>query len=268
MGHDSGQHSEYYDAMLDLLEWLWGKDFMAPGGEGNIRRMMRGIDTRGRRLLDIGSGLGGPAFVLARDFGAEVIGIDLERHLVERARLRAVELGLGSRVRFEHVALGPLPFRDSAFDIVFTSGALTQTEDKAGILSECLRLLAPGGVLTVYDWLKSPGELSDDMLYFYQMEGLTYNMVTLEELREAAEDAGFEILACEDASGWYQLECRREYELLRGDAYDRVVGMIGKKDADHLIEDWRSMVVVCEKGEMRQGYLQARKPASKFPGSG
>jgi len=38
-----------------------------------------------------------------------------------------------------------------------------------------------------------------------------------------------------------------------------VVAAIGKNDADHLVEDWRSPVVVCEKGEMRQGYLQARK---------
>jgi hypothetical protein len=40
----------------------------------------------------------------------------------------------------------------------------------------------------------------------------------------------------------------------------RVVELIGQADADHLEEDWRSMVVVCEKGEMRQGYYRATKP--------
>ena len=38
---------------------------------------------QGKRVLDIGCGLGGPAFVLAQRFGANVVGIDLEEHLIE-----------------------------------------------------------------------------------------------------------------------------------------------------------------------------------------
>ena len=255
----SAQESEYYDAMVDLLEWLWGRDFMAPGGEGNIRKMMQGIEARDRRLLDIGSGLGGPAFCLASEYGAAVTGVDLEAHLVARASQRAEALGLADRVEFLAVDPGPLPFGDETFDIVFSSGAITQTEDKAGIFAECLRVLKPGGMLTVYDWLKSEGPLSEDMLYFYEMEGLTYNMVTLDELVAILERVGFDVMGQEDASDWYRREARREYELLRGDGYGQVVDLIGRKDADHLIEDWRSLVVVCEKGELRQGYTRARK---------
>jgi ubiquinone/menaquinone biosynthesis C-methylase UbiE len=257
---DTSPQSEYYDAMVDLLEWLWGRDFMAPGGEGNIRKMMQGIDARDKDLLDIGSGLGGPAFVLARDYGAQVTGIDLEPQLVERANQRKETLGLADRVDFLTVELGPLPFPDAHFDVVFSSGAITQTEDKAGIFAECLRVLRPGGVLTIYDWLKSEGELSEDMLYFYEMEGLTYNMVTLHEMAASLRQAGFEILHQEDASDWYRREARREHALLSGEGYERVVDLIGQKDADHLIEDWRSMVVVCDKGELRQGYTRARRP--------
>jgi phosphoethanolamine N-methyltransferase len=257
---DKPNESEYYDAMLDLLEWLWGRDFMAPGGEGNIVKMMAGIDARDKRLLDIGSGLGGPAFVLARKYGAWVTGIDLESHLVERAKRRAVELGLEHRVGFEVVETGPLKFPDASFDIVFASGAVTQTKDKAGMLGECHRVLRPGGALTLYDWLKSEGDLSEDMLYFFAMEGLTYHLVMLDELGGIAADAGFENVTLEDASDWYRRESHREYKLLHGPEYSRVVDLIGRKDADHLIEDWRSMVVVCRKGELRQGYLKARKP--------
>ena len=55
---------------------------------------------------------------------------------------------------------------------MFTSGALTQTEDKAGIVAECFRVLKPGGILTCYDWLKNEAPISDDMRYFIKMEGL------------------------------------------------------------------------------------------------
>jgi len=254
--------SEYHDSMVAFLEWIWGRDFMAPGGEGNVDRMVEGIDLAGKRVLDIGCGIGGPAFVLARKYGAHVTGVDLEPQLIDRATRRAAELGLSRQTEFRAVSLGPFGFPAASFDVVFTSGALTQTEDKAGIVAECLRVLKPGGALTCYDWLKGEGELSDDMRYFFQMEGLTYNLITLAELGRYLIEGGFEDVTMEDASDWYRRESRREYDRMRGEGRRHVVELIGEAQADHMIEDWRSMVVVCEKGELRQGYTRGRKPRS------
>jgi phosphoethanolamine N-methyltransferase len=252
--------SEYHDSMVAFLEWIWGRDFMAPGGQGNVDKMVEGIDLAGKQVLDIGCGLGGPAFVLARKYGTHVTGIDLEPQLIDRATRRAAELGLSHQTEFRSVALGPLDFPDASFDVVFTSGALTQTEDKAGIVAECLRVLKPGGVLTCYDWLKSEAPLSDDMRYFIQMERLTYNLITLAQLGRRLVEGGFEGVTMEDASEWYRRESRREYERMRGEGRREVIGLIGQAQADHMIEDWRSMVVVCEKGELRQGYTRGRRP--------
>jgi phosphoethanolamine N-methyltransferase len=252
--------SEYHDSMVAFLEWIWGRDFMAPGGEGNVDKLVKGFNVAGKRVLDIGCGIGGPAFVLARKYGAQVTGIDLEPQLIDRATRRAAELGLSHQTEFRAVTLGPLGFPDKCFDVVFTSGALTQTENKAGIVAECFRVLKSGGVLTCYDWLKSDTEISDDMRYFIQMEGLTYNLITLAELGRHLVEGGFENVTMEDASDWYRRESRREYDRMRGEGRRQVVELIGEAQADHMIEDWRSMVVVCEKGELRQGYTRGRKP--------
>jgi hypothetical protein len=48
--------------------------------------------------------------------------------------------------------------------------------------------------------------------------------------------------------------------MIKGDLYPRMVELLGRDSADHFVEDWRSMVVVCESGEMRQGYCRGRKP--------
>jgi hypothetical protein len=64
----------------------------------------------------------------------------------------------------------------------------------------------------------------------------------------------------EDASEWYRRESKREYELIKGELYPRMVELLGQKSADHFVEDWRALVVVCEKGEMRQGYCRGRRP--------
>ncbi len=85
---------EYNDAMIGMLELIWGIGFMAPGGEGNIANLVEGLEVRDRRVLDIGCGLGGPAFVLAEKYGAYVVGTDIELQLVERARMRAPQMQL------------------------------------------------------------------------------------------------------------------------------------------------------------------------------
>jgi len=249
---------EYHDAMVTLLEWIWGRDYMAPGGEGNVDKMVRGIDLVGKRVLDIGCGIGGPSFALVQKYGAHVTGIDLEAPLIARATRRATELGVAGQCEFKTVALGRFPFHDRSFDVVFTSGALTQTGDKAGIVAECHRVLKPGGVLTCYDWLKHDGAVTDDLRYFIKMEGLTYNLISLKELEQFLAAGGFEDVEAEDASAWYRREARREYErMLKG--REELVRLMGESQADHMIEDWRSMVVVCEKGELRQGYTRGWK---------
>jgi hypothetical protein len=50
-----------------------------------------------------------------------------------------------------------------------------------------------------------------------------------------------------------------EYERLRTRDYGRLVDLVGKAAADHAVENWRAMLVVCEKGEMLQVYSRARR---------
>jgi hypothetical protein len=84
-------------------------------------------------------------------------------------------------------------------------------------------------------------------------------METPERHGELLAEAGYRDIRLEDASDWYRREARREYELLAGDGYSTVVELIGRAEADHLVEGWRSMVVVSDKNEMLQGYCRAIK---------
>lgn len=251
--------AEYHDAMVALLEMIWGEGFMSPGGEANVARMVDGLDLKDKHLLDIGCGIGGPACILAEKYDAHVTGTDLEPELIKRARGRAADKGFDKQTEFHVVEPGPLTFPDETFDVVMSCGAITQTPDKPGMFRECLRVLKPGGALTCYEWMKSAGDCSEDMQYFFKMEGLTYAMVTLECYGGLIEEAGFVNVTTTDGSKWYRREVRLEYERMKGELYGRTADLIGQKDADHFVENWRAMVVVCEKGEMRQGYCRAVK---------
>ena len=253
--------NEYDDSMVATLERVWGEGFMAPGGDGHVAKMVEGFELEGRAVLDIGCGLGGPACILAGEYGAHVVGTDLESPLIERAQRRAARMGLSDRTRFEVVTPGPLTFEDDSFDLVMSSGGVTQTADKLGIFRECLRVLKPGGSFSGYDWMRSEGDYSDDMRYWLEMEGLTYAMETPRGQEKILRRAGFEEVSVVDASVWYRAQVRSEYERLKTRDFPRLVERIGREAADHAVENWRATVVVCEKQEMHQVYTRAQAPA-------
>ena len=122
-------------------------------------------------------------------------------------------------------------------------------------------MLKPGGAFTLYDWFKAPGAYSPAMQEWFRLEGLTYAMMTMEEYAALLRGAGFEAVAVEDASPWYRRRVAEEYERLKGPLHPRMKALVGRRQADHFVENWRAMVAVCETGEMRQGYSRARKPA-------
>ncbi len=259
---DSSEHQdEYHDAMIDMLELIWGQGFLIPDGPENVRRVVAGLDLRDKRVLDIGSGIGGPALLLAGELGARVVGIDLEAPLVARAEGYAEAAGLAGQVEFRQVGVGPLAFDDETFDVVYSSGAFTQVDDKLGMFKEVFRVLKPGGVVTCYDWMKGEAPYSEDMRYWFELEGLTYAMETLEGHGRILQEAGFADIALADDGQAYRDLCHREYDQIRGPLKARMIEMLGQEQQEHFLENWRAMVVVLDKGELRPGFYRARKPA-------
>jgi phosphoethanolamine N-methyltransferase len=251
---------EYHDAMTNMLELIWGVGFLTPGGEGNVENLVSGLNLKGQRVLDIGCGIGGPAFVLASKYGAHVTGIDIEPQLIEQAQIRADRLGLSASCNFVKVEPGPLSFPDNSFDVVFSSGVIMTIDNKEEVFADALRVLNPGGILTVYDWMKPEGEYSEDMRYWFKMERITYSMKTFPEYEAMLEDAGFIDVELTDRSEWYRQRVQEEYKQIKTDLYPRMVEVLGQQEADHFVENWRSMVVVCVNGDVFQGYYRGRKP--------
>ena len=65
--------AHYTDEFIARLQLVWGPGFLSPGGPQEVGEIVKRLGLGDRRVLDIGCGTGGPAIVLARDFGAEKI---------------------------------------------------------------------------------------------------------------------------------------------------------------------------------------------------
>ena len=146
---------DYDTTMLDMLQIIWGEGFLSPGGPQAVREIVQGIDLAGKRVLDIGCGIGGLDQVLLSLGAAHVTAVDVAPPLIALARHRVAGSPDASRIAFETTEPEkPLPFPDASFDIVFTKDAWLHVVDKPALLRDVHRLLKPGGWLAAGDWMK------------------------------------------------------------------------------------------------------------------
>gem|GEM_PF-441015 len=111
---------------------------------------LRELERSPRRMLDVGSGSGDMAVVLAAEFpDARITGLDLSEHMVAIARERVAAAGLSERVSFTQGDAARLPFEDGAFDTVVSQDTLHLLDDPLPMLTECWRVLAPDGALVL-----------------------------------------------------------------------------------------------------------------------
>jgi len=255
-----GHEDEYDDTLIAFLELIWGEGFLSPGGPEAVRAIVGDIDLTDKLVLDIGCGIGGIDLMLGREFGARVIGLDIEADLVRRARARVERAGLGNRIDCRLTEPGPLPLEDASVDVVFGKDSWIHIADKEGFFAEVFRVLKPGGRLIAGDWTRSDKPYGRDMEYFFELEGLTYHMATLEEYGRRLDAAGFVDIVLEDITADYKVQAHRELADMNGPLKERMVAQLGAESHTHYVENWRQLCVVLDTGELRPGRFGARKP--------
>jgi ubiquinone/menaquinone biosynthesis C-methylase UbiE len=108
-------------------------------------------------ILDIGSGLGGPARYFASRFGCRVTGIDLTPEFCDVARHFTRLLGLEDRVGFELGNALAMPFADATFDGAYSMNVSMNIAEKRAFYREIHRVLKPGGWLVLSELAKGEG---------------------------------------------------------------------------------------------------------------
>lgn len=109
----------------------------------------------GDHVLDIGSGIGGPARHFAVTLGCHVTGIDLTQEFVDVATALTRRCGLSDRVDFCQGSALAMPFPDGAFDGAILIHVGMNIPDKARLFAEARRVLRPGGLFGVYDIMRT-----------------------------------------------------------------------------------------------------------------
>jgi SAM-dependent methyltransferase len=257
----------YSEGEVASLELVWGEGYLSPGGPDAVARILEGLEIKGKNVLDLGSGIGGPAIDLVRKFGASsVIGVDVVARNIEKARELARRTALNTQVDFRAVSEGRLPFADQSFDIVFSKDALIEAKDKAPLLSEAFRILKRGCWFVGSDWLRKDGPIADVLQHWIDLSRSqesphTFALASLSETARALEAQGFAQVAVKSENAWYRLEARRELALKTGAHWQAFIELRGETDARQSVAWHQAMIAALDSGDFCPSIFRARKPA-------
>jgi sarcosine/dimethylglycine N-methyltransferase len=152
--------------------------------------------TADMSVLDVGSGVGGPARFLAATYGCQVTGVDLSEPFVDAARYLTERTGLSGRVSFEAASALELPFAGGYFDVVLLQHVAMNIADRARLYREIRRVLKSGGRFATYDVVLNSGDPHYPVPW--ARTPATSFLLTAEATREAIELAGFRALTWRD----------------------------------------------------------------------
>jgi SAM-dependent methyltransferase len=155
--------------------------------------------TEATRVVDIGSGLGGPSRYLAETYGCTVHGIDLSESFVDAANCLAERSGLQGKVVYQRGNALSLPFSADAFDVAWTQHVAMNIADRAALYGETFRVLRPGGHFAIFDVVAGAGGPLHYPVPWARGPETSF-LVTADDMRAILANQGFRITSWTDST--------------------------------------------------------------------
>jgi len=213
----------------------------------------------GMHVLDVCSGMGGPARYLAHHRGCRVTGLDVTASRYEGA-VRLTRL-----VKLEHLVdfhLGnalEMPFADAAFDTVIGQEAFCHVPDKTRLIGECTRVVRLGGTIAFTDVLRRE-KLTPEASARLEREMSFLSLETLEGYGALLAANGCRVLVQDDLSEWWTeilVQRLAMYRSLEATTVER----FGAAHFKRWDDAYAFFVGLFAKGELGGGRLVARRAA-------
>jgi len=225
LAHYDTMTISFYDLVTTIYEYGWGHSFhfasrhRLESFETSIARSEHFAALKlqlgpGKKVLDIGSGIGGPMRNIARFSKAHVTGINNNEFQIQRANKLNSDLNLAHLTACLKGDFTKMPIEDNTFDAAYQFEAVEHAPDKKVIYAEIFRILKPGGLFAGFEWCVTPkydpNNAAHKDIIFRIIEGNSVpKLETFQDEMEAMKEAGFEILEARDLAldteiPWYE----------------------------------------------------------------
>jgi 27-O-demethylrifamycin SV methyltransferase len=172
-------NASFYNSITDAWKYIFGDNFhlgyfSSPGisldeaTDALIDQMTAlGSFSEQTKVLDVGCGVGNPAFYLHKKFGCDITGISTSEKGVYQAGEESKRRGYQEKVRFRVANALDNGFGDNTFDVVWVMESSHLMKEKRHLFAECYRVLKPGGLILLCDvMLQRPIAIAEHLEFF------------------------------------------------------------------------------------------------------
>ncbi len=211
------------------------------------------------QVLDLGSGIGGTARHLARQYGCQVVALNLSETENQRHRNMNQEQGLDHLISVVDGNFEKLPYEDQNFDLVWSQDAFLHSPERIKVLQEAVRVLKSGGELIFTDPMQTEDafpEYLDPILKRIHLESLaTPSFYKQTALELGLEEQDFEHLQVQLANHYAKVlqETQAREEELRSNG-------VSQEYLEHMKQGLKNWVMGGTYGHLTWGIFHFRKP--------
>lgn len=180
---------QYNKEIIDFLEICYGKGLLSPGGE-IINKMFGNIVVEGKKILDLGSGLGGVSEYLAKNYDCNIIAVDIEDLLIKMAKERLIKQNLKGNIVYKK-CIDISKLKEENFDIIFSKETILHIKNKKDIFRKIYNKLKNNGKLVIVDWFHRDAIYSEEMEEFLKFDGLEIHLLEEQKYIEMLKKSGF-----------------------------------------------------------------------------
>ncbi|KAL3859677.1 hypothetical protein ACJMK2_009885 [Sinanodonta woodiana] len=250
---------QYSEKGILRYEKIYGSTFVSTGGQDTTKEFVSKLDLKKDQVvLDVGCGIGGSAFYMAKEFGVKVVGIDLSTNMVNIGLKRAKDVAVSEeQVQFEIADVTKRDYTPAMFDVIYSRDTILHIPEKLTLFKRFFKWLKPGGKLLISDYCCSPGDHSDQFKSYVKQRG--YTLLSPVKYGNVLKEAGFCNVQADDRTDLFVACLQKELERITS-IREEFIKEFSLEDYDYLVTGWKDKVERSGQGDQRWGVFYAEKP--------
>ncbi|XP_034399254.1 phosphoethanolamine methyltransferase isoform X2 [Cyclopterus lumpus] len=249
-------NQQYTNRGILRYEKIFGAGYVSTGGPSTTKEFVDRLNLKpGQKVLDVGCGIGGGDFYMAKTFGVAVLGLDLSENMVDIAMERAIAEKLPS-VQFEVADATRRSFPEGSFDVVYSRDTILHIEDKLALFKRFHSWLKPGGKLLISDYCSGEKPWTPTFEVYVQQRG--YVLYTSAQYGTFLQEAGFSNVQAEDRTAQFIQVIKTELQRAELNK-EEFIQEFSEEDYFAIVNGWRDKLKRSNSGDQRWGLFYATR---------
>jgi SAM-dependent methyltransferase len=248
-------------ARVKISELIWSDGFSFPGGSEHVLKLVKPMGlNKEKTLLDLNSGLGGAARVIAKAFGTYVTGMDASPTLAQAGMAASERAGLAKKAVIESYDPLTVILPQRKFDAVFARLVFLPLENKKRLLAQVEQSLKPGGQFMFLEFaLGAPDAKSPVLDAWIKGEDHPPHPITIDAYAEELKALKMDVRVAEDMTAEFRGLVLEGWARLTQGLKPNSLAPDEAKGLTHEVELWSRRIAAFDSGDLRVARLYAIK---------